>query len=68
MSLFCRESLKKYLLKYSDMIFEITIEALKFYESFFGYKYPFNKYDQIFVVEFNWGAMENAACVTFNDR
>ncbi len=27
--------------------------------------YPFEKYDQIFVPEFNAGAMENAGCVTF---
>lgn len=39
-----------------------------FYENFFGFKYPFNKYDQIFCPEFNAGAMENAGLVTFNDN
>jgi aminopeptidase N len=29
--------------------------------------YPFGKYDQLFVPEYNMGAMENAACVTFRD-
>jgi len=40
---------------------------MKFYEDFFGHAYPFNKYDSIFVTEYNMGAMENAGCVTFTD-
>ena len=36
-----------------------------FYEEKFGRPYPFAKYDQIFVPEFNAGAMENAGAVTF---
>lgn len=40
---------------------------MKFFESFFGYKFAFSKYDQIFAHEYKWGAMENAGCVTFND-
>ncbi len=37
-------------------------------EECFGYLYPFGSYDQIFVPEFNAGAMENAGCVTFRDE
>jgi aminopeptidase N len=48
-------------------MFEITIEGIKFYESFFGYPFPFTKYDQLFCPEFNVGAMENPGAVTFND-
>ena len=33
----------------------------------FGMRYPFDKYDQLFVPEFNAGAMENAGCVTFRE-
>jgi aminopeptidase N len=40
---------------------------MKFYESYFGYPYSFNKYEQVFVHEYKWGAMENAGIVTFND-
>ena len=40
---------------------------MKFFESFFGYKFAFNKYDQVFAHEYKWGAMENAGVVTFND-
>src|SRR5205814_6678199 len=29
------------------------------------YRYPWPKYDQLFVPEFNAGAMENSGCVTF---
>lgn len=40
---------------------------MEFYEKFFGVKYPFSKYDQIFVPEFRIGGMENAGIVSYND-
>lgn len=40
---------------------------MAFFESFFGYNYAFGKYDQVFCPEFNWGAMENAGIIVFND-
>lgn len=33
----------------------------------FGKPYPFGKYDQVFVAEHNFGAMENVGCVTYNE-
>lgn len=41
---------------------------MRFFESFFGYKYPFNKYDQIFAHEYKFGATEDAGIVTFDDE
>jgi aminopeptidase N len=41
---------------------------MKFYKDLFGLEYQFTKYDQIFVPEFNSGAMENVGCVTFNEN
>ena len=67
MSLFCIESLFEHLKKLAPFIFEITIESMKLFESFFGFNFAFNKYDQIFAHEYKWGAMENAGIVTFND-
>ncbi len=67
MSLYCIESLFKYMEGMADFIFEITIECMKFFEQFFGVEYPFAKYDQVFAHEYKCGAMENAAIVTFND-
>ncbi|HWM72178.1 MAG TPA: aminopeptidase N, partial [Nocardioides sp.] len=32
------------------------------------YPYPFEKYDQLYVPEYNQGAMENAGCVTLRDE
>ncbi len=49
MSLYCIESLFNYLKELAPFVFEITIESMKFFESFFGYNFAFNKYDQIFV-------------------
>ena len=59
----CRASLAEHL--DADNIVEITRAGFAFYEELFGLPYPFAKYDQIFVPEFNAGAMENAGAVTF---
>ncbi|HEX3707055.1 MAG TPA: aminopeptidase N, partial [Mycobacteriales bacterium] len=48
-----------------DEIFEVTRQGFDFYHEAFGIKYPFGKYDQLFVPEFKEGAMENAGAVTF---
>ncbi|WP_027341498.1 aminopeptidase N [Hamadaea tsunoensis] len=51
----------------ADEIFEITTRGLDHYVTTFGQPYPFAKYDQIFVPEYNLSAMENAACVTVRE-
>ncbi|HEY0260698.1 MAG TPA: aminopeptidase N [Lacisediminihabitans sp.] len=51
----------------ADYIFEKTRQGFAFYEDRFGVPYPFAKYDQLFVPEFNAGAMENAGAVTFTE-
>jgi aminopeptidase N len=63
LGLFCRQSLAEYL--DADEILEVTRQGFDFYHGSFGIKYPFGKYDQLFVPEFKEGAMENAGCVTF---
>ena len=51
----------------ADYIFEKTREGFAYYEEKFDVPYPFAKYDQLFVPEFNAGAMENAGAVTFTE-
>ncbi len=63
LGIYCRQSLATYL--DPDELFEITGQGLDFYHRAFGLRYPFGKYDQLFVPEFKAGAMENAGCVTF---
>ena len=63
LGVYCRQSLAPHL--DADEIFEITMQGLDFFENAFERPYPFAKYDQVFVPEFNAGAMENAGCVTF---
>ena len=46
-------------------ILEITAQGMAYYSELFGRPYPFSKYDQLFVPEFNAGAMENVGAVTF---
>ena len=65
LGVFARKSLAEYL--DADYIFEKTREGFAFYEEKFDYAYPFEKYDQLFVPEFNAGAMENAGAVTFTE-
>lgn len=60
-----RKSLWQYL--DADYIFDKTREGFAYYEEKFDYPYPFAKYDQLFVPEFNAGAMENAGAVTFTE-
>ncbi|MDJ0357004.1 aminopeptidase N [Paenarthrobacter sp. PH39-S1] len=63
LGVFARKSLMQYL--DAENIFELTRQGFEFYEKQFGTPYPFAKYDQLFVPEFNAGAMENAGAVTF---
>lgn len=65
LGVFCRESLAEHL--DADYIFEKTREGFAFFEEQFDYPYPFDKYDQLFVPEYNMGAMENVGAVTFTE-
>lgn len=66
LGLYCRQSLKEHL--DSERLFTETKQGFEFYHRNFGVAYPFGKYDQIFVPEFNAGAMENSGCVTIRDE
>ena len=65
LGLFCRQSLAGDL--DADDIFTLTKQGMAFFEDAFAYPYPFGKYDQLFVPEFNAGAMENPGAVTFHE-
>ena len=65
LGVFARASLFEYL--DADYIFDITKKGFAYFEDKFGTAYPFDKYDQLFVPEFNAGAMENAGAVTFTE-
>lgn len=66
LGLYCRASLAEHM--DSERLFTETKQGFDFYHANFGFAYPFGKYDQIFVPEFNAGAMENAGCVTIRDE
>jgi aminopeptidase N len=65
LGLFCRASNAPHL--EPEELFEITSQAFDFFHSKFGIRYPLPKYDQLWVPEFNAGAMENFGCVTHAD-
>ena len=66
LGIFVRPSLAQFL--DHEEIFEITKQGFTWFEDKFQVGYPFKKYDQVFVPEFNAGAMENVGCVTFRDE
>ena len=67
LALFARHTQQRELERDADEIFAITRAGLDWFRDYFGFEYPFGKYDQIFCPEFNMGAMENPGAVTFND-
>lgn len=52
----------------AERIFTETKQGFDYYHRNFGFAYPYGKYDQVFVPEFNAGAMENAGCITIRDE
>jgi len=63
---YCRQSLVDHL--DLDELLLLTRQGFDFFEDAFDHPYPFEKYDQLYVPEYNMGAMENAGCVTLRDE
>ncbi|MEU2334450.1 aminopeptidase N [Streptomyces sp. NPDC013172] len=62
----CRKGLAPYF--DTDDVFLVTKQGLDFFHDHFDFPYPFGKYDQAFVPEYNLGAMENPGLVTFREE
>ncbi|NHI19074.1 aminopeptidase N [Phycicoccus endophyticus] len=62
-----RRSLERPLREQAEHMLATTRTCLDHYHRLFGIRYPFGEYHQVFVPEFNAGAMENPGCVTFRD-
>ena len=65
-AVYCRRSLGEHL--DADRIWDVTEQGFTVFERAFAQPYPFGKYDQVFVPEYNGGAMENVGCVTLRDE
>jgi len=68
MRLYFRKTLRKDAERVQHLMFDPAIKGIHWYSEFFGYDYPYEKYDQIFCPEFKFGAMENVGCVTFTEN
>ncbi|MFD5466840.1 aminopeptidase N [Kitasatospora sp. NPDC127059] len=66
LSALCRKSLAQHF--DAEEILGVTKLGLDFFHEEFDFPYPFGKYDQAFVPEYNIGAMENPGCVTFKEE
>ncbi|MDO4792261.1 MAG: aminopeptidase N [Buchananella hordeovulneris] len=65
MGVYARASMAPYV--DGELMETVTKQGLTLMHDLFGYAYPWGKYDQIFVPEYNLGAMENPGCVTFTE-
>jgi aminopeptidase N len=66
LGLYCRQSLKQYLERDAEELFDLTAAGLAFFGEQFGQPFPQERYDQVFVPNMG-GAMENWGCVTWTD-
>ena len=65
LALYCRASMAASF--DADALFRLTRNGLSFFNELFDFPYPWGKYDQAFVPEYNLGAMENPGLVTFTE-
>ena len=63
-----RASLREPLERHAPELFDVTKRSFDYFHGLFGIRYPFGEYHQVFVPEFNAGAMENPGCVTLRDQ
>ncbi|NUT34571.1 MAG: aminopeptidase N [Hamadaea sp.] len=68
LGLYARASFAEDLAENAPELFELTKACLDRYHELFGIRYPFGKYDQAFVPEFTWGAMEFPGLVVYRDE
>lgn len=66
LALYCRQSMAESF--DTGHLFQLTKQGLGFFNNLFDYPYPWGKYDQAFVPEYNLGAMENPGLVTFTEN
>ncbi|WP_255770201.1 aminopeptidase N [Pseudarthrobacter sulfonivorans] len=66
LALYCRASMAESF--DPAVLFDLTKNGLEFFNRLFGFPYPWGKYDQAFVPEYNLGAMENPGLVTFTEN
>ncbi|RNL63838.1 aminopeptidase N [Arthrobacter oryzae] len=65
LALYCRASMAPSF--DTGELFTLTRNGLDFFNELFDFPYPWGKYDQAFVPEYNLGAMENPGLVTFTE-
>ena len=65
LALYCRASMAASF--DAEALFSLTKNGLSFFNELFDFPYPWGKYEQAFVPEYNLGAMENPGLVTFTE-
>jgi aminopeptidase N len=68
LGLHVRASLAEHLADEAEDLLTVTKAAFDAFHQLFGIRYPWGEYHQVFVPDFNAGAMENPGCVTLRDQ
>jgi aminopeptidase N len=59
-SIYVRKSQAAKFKPHAEEVFRLNREAVKYFEEYFNFKYPFPKYDLVLIPEFPFGGMEHA--------
>jgi len=68
LGLHVRQSLARHLADEAEDLLTVTRASFDAFHELFGIRYPWGEYHQVFVPDFNAGAMENPGCVTLRDQ
>jgi aminopeptidase N len=60
----CAEPDKK---QYGEFALEVAAQSVRFYNQWYGIKYPFEKLDMLAIPDYEWGGMENTASIFYRD-
>ena len=53
--------------EYGTFALDVATHSLKFYDQWYGIKYPFGKLDMLAIPDYEWGGMENTASIFYRD-
>lgn len=63
----CRNAKQPYLSRNREDILELLVEGFAFYEKYFEYEMPFEKFDLIFCPDLAFSGMENPGAVLIKE-
>lgn len=53
--------------EYGAFALDVATHSIRFYDNWYGIKYPFGKLDMLAIPDYEWGGMENTASIFYRD-